>query len=207
MSLKVYLEKIQPWTRKHNKWTIVTLSDVDDKTLEHLWNMYYKTYATQGLDNLTREQLTNKENLRKEGYKLFWFIDLDRDPDPDAFIVYKHLNNNNKISLLGSDGRAESQKVLVNQVLKLLRGKSWFIEGGLKIDKICRQNNISYLTDEEKIKKLIKKEITMATAEDIIKDGHGYPTDQKGYYKRKLSSFDGEDELTIIKRIYGNPNV
>ena len=207
MSLKIYLEKIQPWTRNHGKWMITTLADIDDKTLEHLWNMYKKTYTPQGLDNLTKEQLTNRQNLIKEGYKLFWFIDLDNDPDPDAFIIYKHQTMNNKISLIGSDGRSESQTALVNQFLKLLRGRGWFVEGGLKVDKICRQNNIPYISDEEKIKKLIKKEITMSTAEEITKDGHGYPTDQKGYYKRKLSTIEGGDELTIIKRIYGNPNV
>lgn len=208
MSLNIYLEKIYPWQRKHGQWVTVSLKELDNKTLEHLWGMYQKTYGSQGLDNVPKEVFINRVNLAREGYKLYWFIDLDHDPDPDAFIIFKQIRENNKVSLMGSDGKSESQQRLITQFIKLLKRKGWYVEASKKVDKLCRDFNIPPITEKEKIEKLIKKSFTMASEEDLKKDENNYPSTEKGYYIRKLSQFDPSQlTVNIIKRIYGNPYV
>lgn len=199
--MKAYFEKLYKWQRNWGSWVSVGLEDLDEKTLEKLWQMYRKTYSIDGLDNQPREIFT-KEGLKGEGYRLFWFVDLDSDPDPDAFIVYKPMGSNHKISLLGSDMSAKARMELKRKFLKLLKSRGWYIEGGKRIDALCRAEGIHYLTDIKKIRKLISgKDIELATAEE--KTAHSYP-DEEGYYKRQLTGIEG---VTIIKRIYGNPNV
>jgi hypothetical protein len=48
---------------------------------------------------------------------------LDKDPLPDAFIIYKETKHGNKIALLGSDGSKESKHNLIKKVVSLLKTK------------------------------------------------------------------------------------
>ena len=79
MNLRQYLNEIK---LKKNKWTVVSLGDLDKETRHVLWDMYVDTYQTIGLHIESPEKLTTK-------YKVSWLIDLDKDAIPDAFIIYK----------------------------------------------------------------------------------------------------------------------
>lgn len=183
------------WTDNKRKWVSVDLKDLDKETLDKLWNMYETTYKPEGIDNYKEiKQLTGK-------YKVSWFIDFDKDPDPDAFMIYKEMPNNNfKISLLGSDMSSTGKRLIKNKLYKLLKTKGWYIEASKKMEKILKYQNLPFVDSEEKIKKLIKKKFDMLTPED--KDIEGY-VEGEGYYKRRLTNTD----INIVKRIYGKPNV
>jgi len=57
--------------------------------------MYINTYLPQGMD-LSAD---NWKEMQSK-YKASWLIDVDKDKDTDAFIIYKNTKYGNKLSLL-----------------------------------------------------------------------------------------------------------
>jgi hypothetical protein len=141
--------------------------------------MYVDTYQSIGLHIESSEKLTSK-------YKISWLIDLDKDPEPDAFIIYKETSFGNKLALMGSDGQKESKRTLLKKMTELLKTKGWFCEASHKVAEIIKSNNIPVITDIDLIKKVLGKP-------DII------PTDEVGVYKRKLGTFG-----VVKKQLFGS---
>lgn len=173
---------IEKMSAPAKKWVDIDLKKLDDETGEKIWTMYTTSYLPQGMD-LSAEDW--KEMQQK--YKASWLIDIDRDKEPDAFIIYKDTKFGHKFALLGSDGNRESKSFLIKQLFSLLEKGKWYIEASLKMEDILSKSNVPAVTDPEKIKKMIPE------AENI----------NDGYYERKLSKVDKK----IIKRIYGRPQV
>lgn len=161
------------------KWVSVDLKDLDKEMRHRLWDMYTETYQSIGLHIESETKMMNK-------YKVSWLIDVDKDPQPDAFIIYKELKHGNKIALMGSDGGKESKSTLVKHMLKLMKTKGWFMEASHGVAKILLSNNINVIDDLELIKKITEKD-------DIVM------TDEPGIYKRKLGSMG-----ILKKRLFGN---
>lgn len=180
------------WTVKKKQWIVVDLKDVDEDIRTHLWEMYQKTYGTQtGEHGLSLDNYKSMNELLDK-YKLCWLIDVDQDPDPDAFIIYKDMPaGNKKISLLGSDRSEAGKRVLLDKLYELLKTHGWYIEASAKLEDICRTKGFNFVDDPEKVKQLIS--------------GHKSKTMQwigNGYYTRDLTN----SNVKIKKRIYGLPN-
>ena len=157
-----------------NKWTIISLTDLDQETRHKLWDMYVDTYQSIGLHIENIDKLTSK-------YKISWLIDTDTDSEPDAFVIYKETKHGKKLALAGSDGQRHNKKVLIVKIIELMKKNGWYAEASHKVADLLMKNNINIVTDIEVIKKVLNKT-------DII------PTDEVGVYKRKLGT------LGIVKK-------
>jgi len=177
MKFKQYINEV---TLKKNKWTIVDLKDLDQKTRHILWDMYVDTYQSIGLHIESPEKLTSK-------YKVSWLIDLDKDPIPDAFIIYKETKHGNKLALMGSDGSKESKSHLIKKMIELAKTNGWFMEASNKVADILTKNGIKVITDIDRIKQILGKS-------DIEETGI------EGVYKRKLGALG-----VFKKQLFGNP--
>jgi len=164
---------------KKKVWTVVNLNDIDKETRHKLWDMYVDTYQTIGLHVESIDKLVSK-------YKVSWMIDTDKDPEPDAFVIYKETQYGNKIALMGTDGNKLNKRLLIYKVSKLLKTKGWYAEASHKVAKIFLNKGIKTFTDIDLIKKILGKS-------DIIS------TDEKDVYKRKIGTLG-----VIKKRLFGS---
>jgi len=162
------------------KWIDIDLMKIDDEVGENIWKMYTDTYLPQGMDLSAADW---KEMQKK--YKASWLIDIDKDKDPDAFIVYSKTSWGNRIALLGTAGDRDAKKSLINKLFDLLNSRGWYIEASMKMEEILRKSSVNVIRDNDKIT-------------DIIHDAT--PVGD-GYYERQLSKIN----KVIVKRIYGNP--
>jgi len=177
IKFKQYIDEM---SLEKNKWQVVLLKDLDQKLRHTLWDMYVDTYQSIGLHIESPEKLTSK-------YKISWLIDLDKDPIPDAFVIYKETKHGSKLALAGSDGTKESKSYLVKKFISLMKTKGWYAEASGVIAGILTKNNVKLVTDIDKIKKVIGKP-------DIEE------TDEKGVYKRKLGTLG-----MVKKQLFGTP--
>jgi len=173
---------IEKMSASAKKWIDIDLRKLDNETGEKIWNMYTTTYLPQGMYLSANDW---KEMQHK--YKASWLIDIDKDKEPDAFIIYKDTEYGHKMALIGSDNSKEGKSTLLKQVFSLLVKDKWYLEASMKMEDILSKSNIPAVTDASKIKKIIP-------GAENIKDG---------YYERSLSKVDKK----IIKRIYGKPIV
>ena len=181
MKIRQYLSEI---TLPQKKWTVINIQKLDKIMTAKLWFMYNKVYRSEGFQKLGSVDF--HQFLTK--HKLMWLINLDSDPEPDAFISYRKEKYGNKVVLLASDGEMESKSVLVKQLLKLMKTRGWFMEASHKVAKILMKNNVPYLDDEEKVKKILYP--------DIVWLGDGE-------YERYLRGTN----MLMRERIFGRPNI
>jgi len=176
MRLKQYLNEM---TLPKKKWIVVKLSDLDEETRHKLWDMYVSTYQSIGLHIESINKMVHK-------YKISWFIDIDKDPEPDAFIIYKETNMGNKLALMGSDGAKESKSLLVKKMVLLLKKRGWFVEASHKVADIIIAKGVPIIQDMEFVKKVIGEKKFVEELEE-------------GEYKRKLGTMG-----VVKKRMFGN---
>ena len=148
----------------------------------HIWDMYTSTYAKQGMD-LSADDWREMQSK----YKATALKDVDRDKEPDAFIVYKPTQWGNKIALLGTNNKPQAKSDVVKKLLELVKSKGWFIEASLKMEEILKASGAPVITDETMIR-------------DIVGDDKKPEFEGDGYYTRFLSKAGKR----IRKRIYGN---
>ena len=167
------------------KWVTVKLSDIDKNQLDKIYNMFIDTYAKQGLEpNVKRAEMI------REKYKISRLIDLDTDVLPDAFIIYEDHKYGQKIALLGTDDKKESKHELIQELIKLLNTKGWWIEASGKLANIIESKGIKWLEEENDMR--------------ILLPYKGVTWKGDGFYSRKLL---GPSNITITKRIYGKPPI
>jgi len=177
MRLSKYIQEKVHLPKK--KWVSVPLSEIDSKMKQRLWDMYVNTYQSIGLHIENANKLTNK-------YKISWMIDVDKDDDPDAFVIYKETKYGNKIALLGSDNKKLHKRLLVYKVLKLLKTKGWYIEASHKLADIFVDKHVNIIKNKKTIETVLNKpDIQMINDE--------------GLYKRKIGQLGYKE-----KRLFGN---
>jgi len=182
MRLKQYIitEKNMP----KKKWYIADMSKMDKIDSAKLWFMYNKVYRSEGFQELGSDNF----NTFISKHKMIWLIDVNPDPEPDAFISYRKEKYGNKIVLLASDGEMDSKSVLIKKLLELMKTKGWFMEASHKIAKILMKNNVPIINDEEKVKKILYPDIEWLG---------------NGEYKRYLLG----TSLLMRERMFGRPNI
>ena len=142
--------------------------------------MYVPTYQKIGLTIEDSLKLTSK-------YKISWFIDVDKDPEPDAFVIYKETKYGNKLALMGSDGSKIAKSHLIKYLIKLMNTKGWFVEASHGVADILLSNNITVIDSHENVQKILGKDVTW------LKDGE---------YERSIG-----DVGKVKKRLFGNPKI
>ena len=174
-------EKMSPGDFPKKQWIDVELEELDDDMLRKLWKLYEISYASIGLNVDDIIELKSK-------YKMTKLVDLDDDPEPDAFIVYKVTPFGNKIALIGSDGQSTSKRSLIRKVLELLNQQGWYTEASHAFARILGSTNIPHVDDEETVRKVLK--------------GKNIEWQPDGRYKRKISG-----KIDATKIMYGNPKL
>ena len=167
------------------EWVTVSLSDLSDRQIEALFAMYMVSYDADFGGIGLHPKIGAKEDLHR--YKLTWLIDVDEDPDPDAFIMYRETPAGNKIVLLGSDGTRASKREVVSKTTGLMKTSGWYAEVSGKPRRIMMANNLPYIDNEETVRKILDSD----TPIDWIGDG---------LYTRKIAG-----ELAATKTIFGKP--
>ena len=176
MKFKKYLDEEYDFPKK--KWVSIPLHNLDKETRHKLWDMYVSTYQSIGLHIEDASKLTSK-------YKVSWFIDVDEDPQPDAFVIYKETKYGNKLALMGSDGEKLSKRLLINKAVKLLKTKGWFVEASHKIAEIFTAKGVKTIYDMDFVKGVIGDKKFVEELDD-------------GEYKRSLGALG-----VVKKRMYG----
>jgi len=179
--VKLFEDFINELKVPSGKWVEYDLSKIDDEGMKLIWNMYTETYAKQGMD-LSADDW--KELQSK--YKATALKDVDRDTEPDAFIIYKPTKWGNKIALLGTNNKREAKSDVVKKLLDLVKTKGWFIEASLKMEEILSNSKAPVITDEKMIR-------------DVVGEDKKPEFEEDGYYTRFLSKAGKR----IRKRMYG----
>jgi hypothetical protein len=167
-----------------NRWEDYDLKSLDPKTLESMFVYYKSSYESEGLDL----SVNSPQELQAD-YKAVAMIDVDRDRDPDSFIIYKPTPYGNKISLLFTNRAPGAAKAVILKMLDLVNTTGWFIEASKKTEDILSKAGAPVIEDEDVIKGIIgpKKAATVRFKKD-------------GYYERELGAVPGK---FITKRLYG----
>ena len=76
------MKLLESFEAPKNRWVVKKLSELDDDVLDEIWNMFEHTYKSIGLVVSNMKQMASK-------YKISLLIDVDKDPMPDAFTIYK----------------------------------------------------------------------------------------------------------------------
>ena len=111
---------------------------------------------------------------------------MDRDSEPDAFIIYKQTKWGKKIALLGTNNKPQAKSDLVKKLFELVRTRGWFIEASMKMEEILSSNRAPVIKDEKMIR-------------DVVGDDKKPEFEEDGYYTRFLSKAGKR----IRKRMYG----
>lgn len=165
------------------KWVDKKLSDLDQDVLDELWNMYEHTYKAIGLIVKSLKELTTK-------YKISLMIDVDKDPMPDAFIVYKPTRFGKKAVLSGTDGSREGKSALVKHKISSLKNKSsgWYVEASHRMADILNDNNVPVVQTQENVENVLGKKVKWL--------------DDNGKYERVVGG-----SIKVTKQLFGNPKV
>lgn len=183
MNLEFYLEKI---SLNKKVWVDTNIGSIDKDMLDKIWEMYKTTYTKEGI-----ETYGSFDNWRKtiQNHKMCWLIDVDEDPDPDAFIIYEKKWKYDRLSFFGSDGEKESKRFLLNKIFELLRSGSFVARASKKLDIILKNSDINVIKDKDIIDKLMApKKVRHFNKET------GYFTFSAGK----------DDNIPVKKRFYGN---
>ena len=174
---KIFPEHVDFPTKK---WVDVELKELDSEQLQRLWDIYKHTYKEIGLSVTSMSELIHK-------YKISWLIDVDKDDDPDAFIIYKKTKFGNKLALGGSAGTPEVKKLLIQQMLAFVNKKGFYIETSHKVKDILSKNNAPYVDNERDVETILDKDI------EWLGDGE---------YKRFLKGVG-----VVTKKMFGRPKI
>ena len=141
-------KQLNELTLPKKQWTTIQASAIDDRTFRMMFQLYIITYKEIGLhiDDLQKF---------KDKYKIYWLVDLDADPEPDAFIAYKQTPYGDKIALIGHDGQDMSKKSLIEKCIELLKTKYWYIEASGRVLEIFDSAGVNKITDETTIEKVL----------------------------------------------------
>jgi hypothetical protein len=164
------------------KWVVKKLSDLDQDVLEAIWDMFEHTYKSIGLVVNSLSELAGK-------YKISLLIDVDKDPMPDAFTIYKPTKFGAKMVLAGTDGSKPAKSALVKHKLVTLKKRGWYVEASHRIADILMSNNINVIDNQEDVEKVLGKKVKWK--------------DDDGQYERSV----GGGSISATKRLFGNPKI
>ena len=182
-SLRGYLLPLIKESHVHlpkGKWVDIETPSLSDKQLKELWEMYTHSYRDIGLSVSGVQQMKSK-------YCCSFLIDVDRDPDPDAFILYKKTPFGKKISLLGTDGQKAAKRQVITKMLSLVNSSGYYLEASHGISAILERSGVTPIDDPELVSTVLKKDIRWLGG---------------GKYERLLKGVG-----FVEKSLYGNPRV
>ena len=157
--------------------------DVDDE----IFDLIQTAYAGLEGGNL---KVKSAEMLPGD-YTFFDVVDVDDDPEPDAVVFGKMRGSNLKIGGMGHDGGA-GKRISISRLLELVQQPGTFAEVSGKPAEIAMSAGVPVVTDEEKARALIQRDMEWVGKHPTKDYGPG----KDGWYSRSYGA--GEEHLKII---------
>jgi hypothetical protein len=176
------MKLLESFEAPKNRWVVKKLSELDDDVLDEIWNMFDHTYKSIGLVVSNMKQMASK-------YKISLLIDVDKDPMPDAFTIYKPTKFGTKMVLAGTDGSKPAKSALVKHKLVSLKKRGWYVEASHRIADILLSNNINVVDNKDDVERVLGKKVKWL--------------DDDGQYTRSV----GGGSISATKRLFGNPKI
>ena len=179
-----------------NKWKKMTLQQVkkDPQLQEELFELLRKAYAPIG----GHIKIKRPTDLVNGEITLFEVVDIDDNPDADAFIAIKNKPAGLKHVGMGHNGTKDAKKDILNHKAKELQSRGVFAEVSDAIAHVfLTKYDVPTVDSEAEVRKVLKgKDIEWVGAHPSGK----YP-DHPGWYYRKIA---GHRHMKII---VGRPKV
>lgn len=134
------------------KWIVSNLNSLDQDVLDAIWDMYEHTYKSIGLIVKNLNELTSK-------YKISLLIDVDEDPMPDAFTIFKPTRFGKKMVLAGTDGTKPAKRALITHKIASLKRKGWYIEASHRMADILNSAGTNIVQDHDTVEKVLGKTV------------------------------------------------
>ena len=131
-----------------NTWKPISsseLKDVEDDILDLIQNAYAPIGGHPNYKTV--------KDLAGSDYEI---INLDDDPDIDAVTVTKQRAGGTKHVGMGHDGTSPGKRAAIGQTIKDLSKQGVYIEASGKMADILSKANVTQVTDEDTILKVLK---------------------------------------------------
>ena len=152
---------------KPNKWTLIPSSELKQFS-PGIFKLISHAYAPIG----GHPNYKGGGNVHgSEGDADYEVIDLDNDGEINAVSVSKRKAGGTKFVATGHDGTKIAKSSVINHKADLLKKSGYFVEVSGKLEDIFKAKGVSVVTDEQVVRKILKKDI------EWIGDG---------YYRRNI---------------------
>lgn len=167
--------------------------DADKKYLEkfkeEIFDLIKQTYKPIG----GHPNIKSPNDITGNDISQWEFVNVDKDPDPDAVSGTKKKPAGNKFVVGATDGSPAAKKAYLHSRINALKRPGNYVEVSHKIADILLARGVPVVDDPEKVKKTLNKDITWV--------GENPPHKGDGWYSRKI------DGKTLTKILLGNPKV
>jgi len=170
------------------KWVKVTSSVLkkNPEILDDLFGMLTKTYAPIG----GHLKFKDASSLISPELSIF-AVDVDDDPDADAFGISKKKPAGSKSVASGSDGTRAGKDAVIKRSASNLKTRGYFAEMSKAIAHIMLTRfNVNSVDNKEDVERVLGKKV-----EWLGEHPQGKYPKNKGWYKRKIG---GSDQLKIL---------
>ena len=86
-------------------------------------------------------------------------IDVDEDPMPDAFTIFKPTRFGKKMVLAGTDGTKPAKRALITHKIASLKRKGWYIEASHRMADILNSAGTNIVQDHDTVEKVLGKTV------------------------------------------------
>jgi len=154
---------------KKNDSVTMSGSELSSELIDKLFGMVQTSYAKVG----GNAKIKTPTDVTGE-YEKFLMADVDDDPEPDLFIGYNTKNGRPKLGVTGTDGETNSKVALLALQKQFFDNNGYAELSDAPAHIAINKLNISYCSDEDKVRKLLGKQIIW----------HGeHPNDLEGRWK------------------------
>lgn len=154
---------------KKNDSVTMSGDELSPELINKLFGMIQTSYAKVG----GNAKIKTPADVTGE-YEKFLMADVDDDPEPDLFIGYNTKNGKPKLGVTGTDGETNSKVALLALQQQFFNNDGYAEVSDAPAHIAINKLNIPYCSDEDKVRKLLGKQITW----------HGeHPDDPTGRWK------------------------
>jgi hypothetical protein len=180
------------------KWSKIDTSDLekDPDLLDELWRMLDLSYAKIG----GHAKYRSPKDLMKSGLVIY-AVDVDSDPESDAFSISKKEPAGLKGSASGSDGTPEGKEAITRYTADKLKTRGYFSEQSGAIAHIMiTRHSVPAVTDRSTVERVLEQKVKW-----IGKHPEGKYPGYDGWYERKIGDHS-HMKIMLGLPLYTMPN-
>jgi len=177
---------------KKRKWVHVTKADMDKDSsiLDDLWGMLELSYKKYG----GHKKIRSIGDIERSEYVIY-AIDVDADPEADAFEIFRKHSAGLKGVAVGTDGGEVAKNVLMRRSVSRYRDGSVFAEASGAMAHILLKAGVPTVNSQDGVERILGKKV-----EWVGEHPGGKYKGNPGWYRRVIGG--GEK---ILKILVGRP--